>query len=236
MKLPGDIRNFFDRRMSRRARTVVAMTIVAVIAFVLGGLILGDGGSSEVGHAGHGAESSASAPTIWTCSMHPQIKLPKPGKCPLCFMDLIPLDTGGGEDLGPRQLRLSETAKQLARIQTTPAVRALAESEVRMVGNIAYDETKVAYITAWVPGRLDRLYADYTGVPVNKGDHLVYIYSPELLAAQEELIQAHEAISSLSGTSSEVLLSTARATVDAARDKLRLFGLTAPQIDRIENS
>ena len=151
-------------------------------------------------------------------------------------MDLIPLDTGGGEDLGPRQLRLSETAKQLARIQTTPAVRALAESEVRMVGNIAYDETKVAYITAWVPGRLDRLYADYTGVPVNKGDHLVYIYSPELLAAQEELIQAHEAISSLSGTSSEVLLSTARATVDAARDKLRLFGLTAPQIDRIENS
>ncbi len=236
MKLPGDISNFFDRRMSRRARTVVAMTIVAVIAFVLGGLILGDGGSSEVGHAGHGAESSASAPTIWTCSMHPQIKLPKPGKCPLCFMDLIPLDTGGGEDLGPRQLRLSETAKQLARIQTTPAVRALAESEVRMVGNIAYDETKVAYITAWVPGRLDRLYADYTGVPVSKGDHLVYIYSPELLAAQEELIQAHEAISSLSGTSSKVLLSTARATLDATRDKLRLFGLTAPQIDRIENS
>jgi Cu(I)/Ag(I) efflux system membrane fusion protein len=236
MKLPGDIRSFFESRMSRRARTVVAMTVVTLIAFVLGGLILGDGGSSEVGHAEHGAESSASAPTIWTCSMHPQIKLPKPGKCPICFMDLIPLDTGGGEDLGPRQLRLSETAKQLARIQTTPAVRAFAETEVRMVGNITYDETRVAYITAWVPGRLDRLYADYTGVPVNKGEHLVYIYSPELLAAQEELIQSHEAISSLSGTSSEVLLSTARATLDAARDKLRLFGLTAPQINRIEDS
>jgi Cu(I)/Ag(I) efflux system membrane fusion protein len=236
MKFPSDIRIFLERRMSRRTRTVVAMAVVAVIAFVLGGLILGDGGSSEVRQAEHGAESSVSAPTIWTCSMHPQIKLPKPGKCPMCFMDLIPLDTSGGEDLGPRQLRLSETAKQLARIQTTPAVRAFAETEVRMVGNITYDETRVAYITAWVSGRLDRLYADYTGVPVNKGEHLVYIYSPELLAAQEELIQAHEAISSLSGTSSEVLLSTARATLDAARDKLRLFGLTAPQIDRIENS
>jgi Cu(I)/Ag(I) efflux system membrane fusion protein len=236
MKLIGEIRIFLERRMSSRTRAVVVMAVVAVVAFALGGLILGDGGSSEVGHAEHGAEPAEQAPTTWTCSMHPQIKLPKPGKCPICFMDLIPLDTGGGEDLGPRQLRLSETAKQLARIQTTPAVRALAESEVRMVGNVTYDETKVAYITAWVPGRLDRLYADYTGIPVKKGDHLVYIYSPELLAAQEELIQAHEAISSLSGTSSEVLLSTARATLDAARDKLRLFGLTAPQIDRIENS
>jgi len=151
-------------------------------------------------------------------------------------MDLIPLVTGGGEDLGPRQLRLSESAKQLARIQTTPAVRALAESEVRMVGNVTYDETKLAYITAWVSGRLDRLYADYTGVPVSKGDHLVYIYSPELLATQEELIQAKEAISSLSGSNSEILLSTARATLDAARDKLRLFGLTESQIDRIETS
>lgn len=236
MKLFSEIRFFLDRRVSGRTRTAAVMAVVGLIAFALGGLILGNGGSSEGGHAEHGAESAASAPTVWTCSMHPQIKLPKPGKCPICYMDLIPLDTGGTEDLGPRQLRLSETAKQLARIQTTPAVRALAESEVRMVGNITYDETKVAFITAWVPGRLDRLYADYTGVPVNKGDHLVYIYSPELLAAQEELIQAHEAITSLSGTRSEVLLSTARATLDAAREKLRLFGLTAPQINRIENS
>jgi len=236
MKLTGDIRNSLERRMSSRTLTVVVMAVVALAAFALGGLILGDGGSSDVEHAEHGAESAESAPTIWTCSMHPQIKLPKPGKCPICYMDLIPLDTGGGEDLGPRQLRLSDTAKQLARIQTTPAVRALADSEVRMVGNITYDETKVAYITAWVPGRLDRLYADYTGITVNKGDHLVYIYSPELLTAQEELIQAQKAISSLSGTRSEVLLSTARATLDAAREKLRLFGLTVEQIERIESS
>ena len=227
---------FFDRCMSGRTRIVAVMAIVALAAFVLGGLIMGNGGPSEVGHDEHGTESVAAAPSTWTCSMHPQIKLPKPGKCPICYMDLIPLETGGADDLGPRQLRLSETAKQLARIQTTPAVKALAVSEVRMVGNIEFDETRVAYITAWVPGRLDRLYADYTGIPVSKGDHLVSIYSPELLAAQEELIQAQAAISSLSGTRSEVLLSTARATLDAAREKLRLFGLTSEQIDTIESS
>jgi Cu(I)/Ag(I) efflux system membrane fusion protein len=118
----------------------------------------------------------------------------------------------------------------------TPATRAFAEAEVRMVGKIAYDETKLAYITAWVPGRLDRLYADYTGVTVSKGDHLVDIYSPELLAAQEELIQAHAAVTALDNTTSLVLRSTAQATIEATRDKLRLWGLTGAQITHIETT
>jgi Cu(I)/Ag(I) efflux system membrane fusion protein len=212
------------------------LAVVALVAFALGGLILGDGGSTDLEQVSQGTDAKDAAPEVWTCSMHPQIKLPKPGKCPICHMDLIPLKSGGEEDLGPRQLRMSETAKQLAKIQTTPAVRALASTEVRMVGSIQYDETRVAYITAWVPGRLDRLYADYTGVTVEKGDHLVYIYSPELLAAQEELIQALQALSALSKTNSDALLSTARATLDAAREKLRLFGLTASQVEEIERS
>jgi len=165
--------------------------------------------------------------------MHPQIKLPKPGKCPICFMDLIPLETSGGEELDIRQLKMTETAKRLARIQTTPVIRAFAEAEIRMVGRIAYDETRLAYITAWVSGRLDRLYADYTGITVKRGDHMVYVYSPELLSAQEELIQAKEAVSNLR-ESSALLRSTASATLDATREKLRLYGLTPKQIEEIE--
>ncbi|NIM65840.1 MAG: DUF3347 domain-containing protein [Candidatus Latescibacteria bacterium] len=220
----------------RGKRGVIGVAAIAVVAFVLGGLLFGGGDETAVSeHDSHDrAASTSSEPTIWTCSMHPQIKLPKPGKCPICFMDLIPLDLGSGDDVGPRQLRLSETAKQLAQIQTTPARRAFAEAEVRMVGKIAYDETKLAYITAWVPGRLDRLFADYTGATVNKGDHLVHIYSPELLAAQEELIQAHVAVQALDNTTSPVLRSTAQATLEAAWDKLRLWGLKASQIAHIE--
>lgn len=105
-----------------------------------------------------------------------------------------------------------------------------------MVGKIAYDESNVAEITAWVPGRLDKLYADFTGITVKKGDRLVYMYSPQLLAAQEELLQARAAIASLGKTTSDVLRSTAATTLDAVRNKLRLFGLTSEQIINIETS
>jgi Cu(I)/Ag(I) efflux system membrane fusion protein len=168
--------------------------------------------------------------------MHPQIQLPKPGKCPICYMDLIPVETNTGAELGPRQLRLSETAKELARIETTPAVRAFAKAEIRMVGKLAYDETRLSYITAWVPGRLDRLFADFTGVTVKKGEHMVEMYSPELYAAQKELQQAKNAVEVLGRSTSSVLKSTAASTLDAAREKLRLLGLTESQIQTIESS
>jgi Cu(I)/Ag(I) efflux system membrane fusion protein len=238
MREQREYRNTLAGFLPGGKRGLIGLSAVAVMAFVLGGLLFGGGDQVTVGESDghdHGA-GSPSEPTMWTCSMHPQIKLPKSGKCPICFMDLIPLETGPGEDVGPRQLRMSDTARQLARIQTTRAERDFAEAEVRMVGRIAYDETRIAYITAWFPGRLDRLFADYTGVTVNKGEHLVDIYSPELLAAQEELIQANRSVKALDNTASPVLRSTAQATLEAARDKLRLWGLTTKQIEHIENT
>ena len=62
-----------------------------------------------------------------------------------------------------------------------------------MTGKVAYDESRIKYITAWLPGRIDRLYVDYTGIPVRKGDHLAELYSPDLYTAQEELIQSLKA-------------------------------------------
>jgi Cu(I)/Ag(I) efflux system membrane fusion protein len=226
------------KMLPRTVPATIGVILIAVLAFFLGGQLngggseQGGGGSSEADHAAE----EASEPTAWTCSMHPQIQLPKQGKCPICFMDLIPVESGGGEELDPRQIRMSKTAKELARIETSVVHRAFAEREVRMVGKVAYDETSVANITAWVPGRLDRLYADFTGITVKKGDHMVYIYSPELLATQEELQQAKTAVEALGNTDSAVLRSTADVTLDAAREKLRLFGLTESQIANIESS
>jgi Cu(I)/Ag(I) efflux system membrane fusion protein len=232
------INTIFSRFALRGVTGLSLLAAGVIVAFFLGGLFLGGGEAPAPGDpAGHEhAAESPAGPSVWTCSMHPQIKLPKPGKCPICYMDLIPLETGADDDLGPRQLRLSETAKQLARIETTPATRAFAQADVRMVGKIEYDETNLAYITAWVPGRLDRLYADFTGITVAKGDHMVYMYSPELLAAQEELLQAHAAVKAMAKTSSNTLRSTAQTTLDATRGKLRLFGLTDKQIENIEGS
>jgi Cu(I)/Ag(I) efflux system membrane fusion protein len=216
---------------------IFLIVIIAVVAFVLGGLLL-NGGNAEKSafDAGRGDAETGSAdePTMWTCSMHPQIQLPKPGKCPICFMDLIPVTTGGGAELESNQIRISETAMKLAGIQTSPVTRAYAERSIRLVGKLDYDETRVSYITAWVPGRLDRLFVDYTGIRVAMGDHMVEMYSPELIAAQEELLQAKRAVSALTEANSTVLMSTATETLRSAREKLRLYGLSEEQIAAIE--
>ena len=168
--------------------------------------------------------------------MHPQIRLAKPGKCPICAMDLIPAgapETDREAD-GERRLVTTEAAKRLMDIRTSPVERKFVTAEVRMVGKVEYDETKLAYLTAWVPGRLDRLYVDYTGVEVKKGDHMVYLYSPELFAAQEELLQAINAANTLDESGLDIIRETTLATVEAARERLRRWGLKPEQIAEIE--
>jgi len=161
----------------------------------------------------------------WTCSMHPQIIQPEPGLCPICGMKLIPLEEGG-QDEGPRTLVVSETAKMLMDIQTSLVERRYVEAEVRMVGKVDYDEKKLGHITAWVGGRIDRLFVDYTGITVNKGDHMVTLYSPDLVTTQDDLLQAIR--------SAKVLGESASRTVDAVRERLRLWGLSPEQIADIE--
>ena len=214
----------------KATKQVIATGIVAGIV----GLAVGWGLGGSDAPSGRAPAAVAEQGETWTCSMHPQIRQPGPGQCPICAMDLIPVAAPAvGDSLGPRQLRLSPAAQQLASIQTAPVERRFAPVETRMVGKIAVDETQVRSITAWVAGRLDRLYVDYTGVRVEEGDHIAYLYSPELLTAQEELIQALRAHERLvdSGTS---VGQTAQATVAAAREKLRLLGLKEEQIERIE--
>ena len=171
---------------------------------------------------------------FWTCSMHPTIHENGPGQCPICNMDLIPVYKDAGEDLGPRQFRTTASAKALMDIQVSPVERKYVTAEIRMVGKVDYDETRLRNISSRVAGRLDRLYVDYTGTPVRKGDHLVYMYSPEVLTAQEELIQALAALESLKGSDIKIIRETAQATVEAARGKLQLWGLLPEQIKEIE--
>ncbi len=189
------------------------------------------------------AQKSKAAPKpqkkdiIWTCSMHPQIRLHKPGLCPICGMKLIPVQNNAdssSETATQPILTVSQNARALMDIETTTVVRKFVSAQIRMVGKVTYDETRIKYITAWVPGRLDRLYVDYTGVPVKKGDHMVYLYSPELLSAQEELIQAVKAVQNMQASNSKMMREITSGTLDAAREKLRLWGLTTKQISDIE--
>ena len=174
----------------RRMRVVQVglATFVLLFAAAVGFLF----GRSEPAESGGGADSAAAAATEWTCSMHPQIRLPQFGQCPICFMDLIPV-TSGGMDADLPQLQLSARARELARVETAVVERRELIQEVRMVGKVAPDETRITYVSSYVPGRLDRLFVNYTGILVRRGDHLAEIYSPELLIAQREYVMALEA-------------------------------------------
>lgn len=211
---------------------IIAIMILA--AFVLGFILRGSGPETHTKTGFHEHGASEAETQIWTCSMHPQIRLPEPGQCPICGMDLIPASKHEDHELGERELKLSPTAMKLAEIQTAMVERKYVSLEVRMAGKVDYDETRLANITAWVPGRIDRLYVDYTGISVRKGDHMVYMYSPELLTAQEELLQANRAVSELSKSSMKIIRETALETLNATREKLRLWGLTEKQISKIE--
>ncbi|MFO7609361.1 MAG: efflux RND transporter periplasmic adaptor subunit, partial [Candidatus Krumholzibacteriia bacterium] len=206
--------------LSRRAWA--ALLVVALVAFGLGRLGGGDD-DDQADSAAAGADDAA--PTMWTCSMHPQIILPSNDqKCPICFMDLIPLQTDQGEGLEPGDLRLSPAAAGLAEIRTAIAARRPVTRPLRLVGRITADETLERTITARFPGRLERLHVDATGVEVRAGQPLVDIYSPQLYAAQAELRSAARAAAADPA---------ARPTLEAASARLRLLGLGQGQIDAL---
>lgn len=214
----------------------------------------GHGGMSPTDdpHAGHDMHSPMQSPAthdaarhpleptaeVWTCSMHPHIQRDGPGQCPICGMNLIPVrhETSSMAAQEPRQITLSPAQKARLRIATVPVERRYPTAEIRLVGKVTYDETRLAYITAWVPGRIDDLFVDYTGLTVKEGDHMVELYSPELLSAQEELLQALRGMADISKSTVASVRRSAAGTVDAAREKLRLWGLSADQIADVERS
>lgn len=203
--------------------------LVAIVAFVLGAVLFGGGKGGDRStdrHADH--EATADADSIYTCSMHPNIRQKGPGDCPICGMDLIPVSTEETSDVGPRELKLSETARKLARVETVAVERKPAFREVRMVGEVAVDETREGTISAWIAGRIDRMMVDYNGAFVRKGQPIVSVYSPDLYAAQEELLQALRAVE-------ERPTETTRRRLDAVRKKLKLLGLSPDQIRNVES-
>jgi Cu(I)/Ag(I) efflux system membrane fusion protein len=230
----------------------------AAVSLLLAGLLAGY--LMRGGHPAAPAAAPAQAADpvrFWTCSMHPEVKLPQLGKCPKCGMDLVPVRKDAGEeDEGRPRLTLSRAARELAGIQTAPVERRAVEAVLRLTGRVDYDETRLRRIAARYAGRIDKLHAGccpaegtYTprtlrGMPplpgtfvgnvVEEGAPLADIYSPEMLAAQEELLQAAH----LAGADGEsrYLPGLAAKTLEAAREKLLLLGLSKDQVAQVERS
>lgn len=199
--------------------------ILILITLVIGGLI----GwilkpTSPESHDGHEHETESGAATLWTCSMHPQIKLGEPGACPICGMDLIPAAQASSGSDNPLVFEMTPEAVALAQINTTKIGGTNVSGELFLTGKIQADERENAAITAKFPGRIEKLYVTFTGEQVKAGQRLASIYSPELLTAQRELLEASKS----KGNFPQLYA--------AAKEKLRLWKLTETQIAEIEQS
>lgn len=202
--------------MKKGVSKILTMAVPLVIGVALGAIFLG-GSPGEEPH-----EHELAADGTWTCSMHPQVRQSEPGACPFCGMDLIPATSDAEEDLAV--LKMSNAAIELANIQTSVVGSESTEGALKLNGKIKADERRVNTQTTHFGGRIEALYKNYAGEAIRKGEKVASLYSPELLAAQEELIEAKKL-----EQSNPVLL-------EAARKKLNYWKLTAAQIKKIEES
>jgi len=169
------------------------------------------------------ASPAAEEKTIWTCSMDPQVRMDAPGKCPICGMDLIPLvkNSGQSDDI---DIHLSKEAAALANVMTTVVSKQKPVKEVRLYGKVQPDERMLQSQVSYFSGRVEKLYVNFTGESVKKGQPLGLIYSPELITAQQELLE-----------SAKTKL-TEPDIYEAAKEKLRQWKLSDDQIINIEET
>jgi Cu(I)/Ag(I) efflux system membrane fusion protein len=161
---------------------------------------------------------------VYTCPMHPEIIRDEPGSCPICGMDLV-LQSGGGEviadSLGLHTLLQPTNQTVLTRTPITTPQQAEYSTELEVFGTITYDTRSIGTIAARVGGRIEKLYVQYRYQPIQKGQKIMDIYSPELLTAQQNLLFL------LKNDPENTSL------IQASKDRLELLGLTKQQINNL---
>jgi membrane fusion protein, copper/silver efflux system len=194
--------------------------------FLIGGILIGwlFFHSSHKTEDKHQDTAQTGKATIWTCAMHPQIRMSAPGKCPICGMDLIPVSQGIAATIDPAAIHLTKEAAQLANVLTSVVTRQKPVKEVRLYGKVQADERLLQNQVAHIPGRIEKLMVNFTGERVHIGQKLAIIYSPELVTAEQELLET------VKTKQSQPEL------YEAAKEKLRQWMLMEDQIEQIEKS
>ena len=190
--------------------------LILILGVVLGGLFF----NLRSDDAGEAEEIVEVVDKVWTCSMHPQIRQNEPGKCPICGMDLIPVSEGAEGEV-PQLLVMSEASVKLADIQTTEVKQQVPISELNLTGKVKINEKQMQQVIAQFPGRVEQLFVNSTGEKIRAGQPVARLYSPELLTAQRELLEAAK------------LRETTPALFEAAKNKLRLWKISDAQINQI---
>jgi membrane fusion protein, copper/silver efflux system len=190
------------------------------LTLLLFSVVLGTGLTAET--AGH------DHPTVYQCPMHPWIKSDKPGaKCTICGMELVAAPAGSGAAAAdPNLVTLTPASASVVGVRTTVVRRAALVRTLRVNGVIDDDDTRHRYLTARVPGRVEKLFVNYVGAEVEEGAPLATIYSPEMLTAQRQYVERLKA-----GTTA--FTQSERA---ASREMLLDLGLTEMEVDILEHT
>jgi Cu(I)/Ag(I) efflux system membrane fusion protein len=203
------------------ASKIGLISITLLVGLILGWMFHSFSSSSA---DSHDHESSEGVPTLWTCSMDPQVKLNAPGDCPICGMDLIPVAQGTEETSNPQAIQMTEEAIAMAAVQTQVVGGSATGKELLLTGKLQADERENASITAKFPGRIEKLFVTFTGEQIRAGQKLATIYSPELITAQKEYLEAIKTKASYPQL------------YQASKEKLTSWKLTPSQIAEIERA
>ena len=163
----------------------------------------------------------------YTCSMHPSVKEATPGTCPICNMNLTPVTRA---EMETGVIMIDEVRRQRIGVKTGSVVRQPMRLEVRAVGKISYDETRLENVTLRTSGWIEELRVNETGQRVEQGQALFTVYSPDFYTAQEEYLQALRSQSNARGTGRP---DRADGIVRAARQRLLLWSLDEREVDAI---
>lgn len=174
--------------MNTKNKNILKMVGILFVGVLLGWIVFGGNNTPK---SDDEQSTSESKETIWTCSMHPQIRMNEPGLCPICGMDLIPLESNGSS-VDPDAIQMTDDAMKLANIQTMIVGGGdNANKKLALNGKVQIDERKLYTQSTHIPGRIESLMINFTGEKVNRGQTLAMVYSPEMVTAQEELLQAN---------------------------------------------
>jgi membrane fusion protein, copper/silver efflux system len=189
------------------------------------------------------APAAALAPQkqLYTCPMHPQVIQDHPGTCPICGMELVPKTS----DEGPRaagtestiaNVKLSPTQQMLSDVQPIRPTRETMDMKIPAIGEVTVPEDRMNMLVSWQEGRVDNLVLREAGGKVAKGDHILDIYSEDLVNAQQEYLLALDAVAKLGDSGYDYIATSTKKMLDASRQKLLRLGLTADQLANLEKT
>jgi RND family efflux transporter MFP subunit len=236
----------------QRIRTLVVGVVVAAAA---GALVFFGAGRRRPVH--RNAAGTAPARDIYYCPMHPAYRSDKPGNCPICSMKMVKLEeraqpaslpvpgttapaSSSASEAAPPEVSPGEAIfvppekQQLIGMRSVRAEIGTPTKEIRTVGKVGYDETRLTHIHSKVSGYIEDVFADYVGKPVRAGDPLFTIYSPDLVATEQEYLLALRSRNLLRTSTLPSAAEGSENLVTAARERLRLWDVTESEIRSLE--